>query len=306
MGRGPARRDGDFDACGADKSGYANGGTSGARRGEELHIDVVHPLEQIHVGEVDLHGDDVSRGHVGLGEDLADVFQTLANLGLEIGGQFALRIAADLAGGVERAVHEDAGAVGSGRRGAFRGDHPFIEGGGGQGEGGQGGAEQREMSHSGIIPERAAQYFSSTRIRTPYLLPARAAEAKLFSVEDNTVKHSESGERRLSARFPIERDVRFTVHGKRGSSEEGTGTSVNMSSSGVLFTTDRVLLPGRQIEVSLSWPAQLNERCALRFLARGRVVRFEENTAAVQILQHEFRTESPAKRAPIPMDSARK
>ena len=49
--------------------------------------------------------------------------------------------------------------------------------------------------------------------------------------------------------------------------------TVNMSSNGVLFTTDHYLLPGRRLEVSISWPAQLNSKVALKLVARGRVVR---------------------------------
>ena len=119
------------------------------------------------------------------------------------------------------------------------------------------------------------------------------------------MKQIQGSDRRAAARFPIEREVRFKVHGKKSAIEVGQGMSVNMSSSGVLFTTDRVVLPGRTVELSISWPAQLNDRCALRFVVRGRVVRYEENMAAMQILQHEFRTESLVKRGPIPMDGKR-
>ena len=97
-------------------------------------------------------------------------------------------------------------------------------------------------------------------------------------------------DRRRSDRFAMEREVRFKVHG-RNSEESGTGVTVNMSSNGVLFTTGQVLLPGRRIDVSISWPAELNHKVALRLVARGRVVRFGEGQAAVEILQHEFRTQ---------------
>ncbi len=72
-----------------------------------------------------------------------------------------------------------------------------------------------------------------------------------------------------------------------------------MSSTGVLFTADQMLLPGRRVEVSISWPAQLNHRCALRLVARGRVVRFDEGRAAVEIQQYEFKTQSIAPVIPI-------
>jgi hypothetical protein len=82
--------------------------------------------------------------------------------------------------------------------------------------------------------------------------------------------------------------------GARELGEVGFGKTINMSSNGVLFTTDQYLLPGRRLELSISWPAQLNSTVALKLVARGRVVRCEENKAAIEIHQYEFRTASQA------------
>ena len=101
---------------------------------------------------------------------------------------------------------------------------------------------------------------------------------------------SDSAERRSADRFPIQREVRYRILGRRGSQEEGVGNTVNISSNGVLFTTDKLLVPGKKIEVSISWPAQLDNRCQLKLVARGRVARLEQGRAAVEIQQYEFRT----------------
>jgi hypothetical protein len=99
-------------------------------------------------------------------------------------------------------------------------------------------------------------------------------------------------ERRHSDRFPIERDVRFRVLNKRGGEETGDGKTLNISSSGVLFTSGQMLLPGRRLELSISWPVHLNDLVPLKLVARGRVVRFEDGQAAIEILQYEFRTQA--------------
>ena len=99
-------------------------------------------------------------------------------------------------------------------------------------------------------------------------------------------------DRRHSDRFPIEREVRYRVMNKRSSEETGDGKTINISSSGVLFTVEHMLLPGRRMELAISWPAQLNNKCALKLVARGRVVRFEGGRAAIEIQQYEFRTQS--------------
>ena len=88
----------------------------------------------------------------------------------------------------------------------------------------------------------------------------------------------------------IERDIQYRVLNRGEVDTEARGKTVNISSSGVLFTTKHVLIPGRRVEVSIDWPAQLNNSCALKLVARGRVVRLADDQAALQILQHEFRT----------------
>lgn len=102
-----------------------------------------------------------------------------------------------------------------------------------------------------------------------------------------------AADRRQSDRFPIEREVKYRVLSKRSGDEGGDGKTVNISSSGVLFTASQMLLPGSRLELSISWPAQLNDKCALRLVARGRVVRLEEGCAALMIQQYEFRTQAP-------------
>lgn len=101
----------------------------------------------------------------------------------------------------------------------------------------------------------------------------------------------DANDRRGSDRFPIEREVRYKVLSKRSADEAGSGRTVNMSSSGVLFTSDHFLLPGKRVEVSISWPAQLNNKTNLKLVARGRVVRCEDGKAALEIQQYEFRTQ---------------
>jgi len=98
-------------------------------------------------------------------------------------------------------------------------------------------------------------------------------------------------ERRASGRFPIEREIRYRVLNKKGNNEAGSGKTINMSSTGILFSTEHVLLPGRTLEIAVSWPAQLNNSCPLKLVARGRVVRFEPGQAAVEIQHYEFRTQ---------------
>ena len=100
-----------------------------------------------------------------------------------------------------------------------------------------------------------------------------------------------SEDRRASNRLPIERDVRYKVLLGRGSIKSGSGKTVNMSSVGILFTTEDQLPVGERVEVAVSWPAQLNNNLPLKFVAMGRLVRTEANQAAIAIERYEFKTQ---------------
>lgn len=108
----------------------------------------------------------------------------------------------------------------------------------------------------------------------------------------------DENDRRAADRFPIEREVRYKVFNRKSGDEVGLGKTLNMSSNGVLFTTDRHLAPGKRLELSISWPAQLNSSVALKLVARGRVVRSHEGAAAIEIHQYEFRTSSASSVGP--------
>lgn len=99
-----------------------------------------------------------------------------------------------------------------------------------------------------------------------------------------------SNDRRSSNRFPILSEVRY--HGRKGKDSEsaGTGQIINISSTGVLFTTEHQLLTGQPLELLMNWPAKLDGNCKLRLRVRGKVVWATHGAAAMSIEKHEFRT----------------
>ncbi len=97
-------------------------------------------------------------------------------------------------------------------------------------------------------------------------------------------------ERRGNNRFPVQERIRYrTLHSKT-QEHSGSGTTLNISSGGILFTTEKPLPMGRLIEISVAWPARLGGYCPLNFVAVGRVVRSDEARAAVRIQKYEFKT----------------
>jgi hypothetical protein len=102
-------------------------------------------------------------------------------------------------------------------------------------------------------------------------------------------------ERRSSNRWPIVREVRYTVLGGRHAKKQfGLGKTLNMSGSGVLFTTESTLVQGESIELSVNWPALLNGVLPLKLVAHGPVVRTEDKQAAITIERYEFKTRGSA------------
>ena len=88
--------------------------------------------------------------------------------------------------------------------------------------------------------------------------------------------------------MPIERAVRYRMLG--GKRTTGSGRTLNMSSSGILFTTESGLAAGQRVELSVSWPARLNDIVPLHLVTVGRLVRVEAQQAAVAIERWEFKT----------------
>jgi hypothetical protein len=68
-------------------------------------------------------------------------------------------------------------------------------------------------------------------------------------------------ERRRKTRFPIVLVARYTV--QEPQEIEGTGTTVNISSNGVLMTSASEMSPGTSIRVVIEWPIAIGNVCPL-------------------------------------------
>jgi hypothetical protein len=96
-------------------------------------------------------------------------------------------------------------------------------------------------------------------------------------------------ERRSTRRYPIAVELQYNL--KRNKSlESGHGHTVNISSGGVLFSTECALPPGFEIELAITWPARLGGVTRLKMHVQGLTVRNEENRTAVKIFRYQYRT----------------
>jgi hypothetical protein len=96
-------------------------------------------------------------------------------------------------------------------------------------------------------------------------------------------------DRRGSNRFSIRQQARYQVLRRRVVIESGLGETVNLSSSGVLFTTTSCLPPRVVVELEIDWPAKFDSRLSMKLVTRGAVVRSGPDYSAIKIEKHEFR-----------------
>ena len=114
-----------------------------------------------------------------------------------------------------------------------------------------------------------------------------------FSIDpENPSENGESiaGDRRSDRRYDLSLDLRWKLIRRRRVLETGTGTTLDLSSGGVLFESERQLPAGGHIELSISWPVLLHNVSPLQLVITGRVVRAAGRRAAIRTVQHEFRT----------------
>ncbi len=98
----------------------------------------------------------------------------------------------------------------------------------------------------------------------------------------------DGAERRRHRRYPIVLEVQYRA--TRGRAERlGSGTTLDVSSRGVLFRADDSLPAGSYVELALKWPFLLKGVYPLTLVMRGRVVRSDRRGMAVRTRDHELR-----------------
>jgi hypothetical protein len=99
-----------------------------------------------------------------------------------------------------------------------------------------------------------------------------------------------AGDRRADRRYDLKLELRWKLIRRQRLLDSGSGTSVDLSSGGILFDAGRPLPPGLNVQLSISWPVLLHNTAALQLIVSGRIMRASGTCAAIQMAQHEFRT----------------
>jgi len=123
----------------------------------------------------------------------------------------------------------------------------------------------------------------------------RSVEGALKHANESEKK---TAERRNNARFPCRLAVSYQTLEHPILSGQGTSETLNISSKGILFTSNEKFETGQLVQVSLDWPARLENQVPLKLVAEGRIVRNSNGQTAMTIDKYEFRTRRIPKPAP--------
>lgn len=122
--------------------------------------------------------------------------------------------------------------------------------------------------------------------------PAKLRRAAVGALKSDEPAGPAAGgaDRRTNARFPCRLAVSYQALEHPFLSGVATSETLNISSKGLLFSTDEALQPGQLLQVSVDWPARLENQVPLKLVAEGRIVRNLNGQAAMRIDKYEFRT----------------
>jgi len=126
----------------------------------------------------------------------------------------------------------------------------------------------------------------------------KSVEGALKHAHEEAEKKA-AAERRNNARFPCRLAISYQTLEHPILSGQGTSETLNISSKGILFTSNEKFEAGQLVQVSLDWPARLENQIPLKLVAEGRIVRNANGQTAMTIDKYEFRTRRvPQKTAP--------
>ena len=98
--------------------------------------------------------------------------------------------------------------------------------------------------------------------------------------------------------FPLSLEMEYKVRHEHGQEDHGSGRTLWISSRTLIFDPDRRLAPGTELEITIPWPARLDERIGLQLWMRAKVTHTLSQGVTAEIRKYQFRTRGPVHTAP--------
>ena len=99
-------------------------------------------------------------------------------------------------------------------------------------------------------------------------------------------------DRRTSRRYDVRLPLHYRVSNKGYMALAGTGTTREVSSSGLSFRCRRPLPVGSHIELTIDWPARYNQEKPMELVVTGIVSRSDGGRTAVRLTSKRFQIDS--------------
>jgi c-di-GMP-binding flagellar brake protein YcgR len=99
-------------------------------------------------------------------------------------------------------------------------------------------------------------------------------------------------ERRETRRYDLHLPIHYRVSQKGTITRWGTGTTREISTSGLSFRTRKPLPVGSHVEMIVDWPAKYSEEQPMDLQLTGFVVRSDGSRTAVRVTSRRFRINS--------------
>ena len=93
--------------------------------------------------------------------------------------------------------------------------------------------------------------------------------------------------------FPLVLPLKYKTISSKGKAISGTGSTVLLSSTDIVFNADRPLGSGVRCEISIAWPVLLETKIGLQLVLRSVITRSEAQFVMGRFSQYEFRTRGP-------------
>ena len=130
----------------------------------------------------------------------------------------------------------------------------------------------------------------STPLTVENRSPARWIPRKHSMVDRNNSAHAATFS---PMQFPLVLPLKYKAIFPKGKPISGTGSTVLLSSTDLVFNADQPLGSALRCEISIDWPVLLEGRIGLQLVLHSVITRNEGQVVIGRVSQYEFRTRGP-------------